>query len=228
MSELQIYSTINKCAWVNERQIALLKTLNGSGNDRIRTHEFSRAPEESTLWWFLSQAESWRLHYHLPGLSCDCWQAHGVYKCQSAGPLRGSHRGFAKKKRKKKADWKVTDLRARGLKAVIKLPCCNLWRGSVEMIVPCVFLLTHFYLNQHVDLCRTGQNILWLNMLLSLHRPGGGGATVTSSSAPYIRLLSVFLTQTGVPDEPLTMIWTPVPTHCCTMLRHLTLVGGNS
>lgn len=65
-------------------------------------------------------------------------------------------------------------------------------------------------------------------MLLSLHRPGGGGATVTSSSAPHIRLLSVFLTQTGVPDEPLTMIWTPVPTHCCTMLRHLTLVDGNS
>ena len=153
MSKLQIYSTINKCAWVNERQIALLKTLNGSGNDRIRTHEFSGAPEESTLWWFLSQAESWRLHYHLPGLSCDCWQAHGVYKCQSAGPLRGSHWGFEKKK--KNADWKVTDLRARGPKAVIKLPCCNLWCRSVDMIVPCVNLDSSILINTSIrsDVC---------------------------------------------------------------------------
>lgn len=54
------------------------------------------APEGSTLWWFLSQIENWRLHYHLPGLSCDCWQARGVYKCQSTGLHRGSDWGFAK------------------------------------------------------------------------------------------------------------------------------------
>lgn len=88
------------CAWVNERQIALLKTLNRRGNDRIRTHEFSQTREGRTLWWFLPQTQSWRLHYHLPGLSCDCWQAHWVYKYQSTGLLRGSVWGFAKKKKK--------------------------------------------------------------------------------------------------------------------------------
>lgn len=46
MSKLQIYSIINKCA-VNERQIALLNTLNRRGNDRIRTHEFSRPQREA-------------------------------------------------------------------------------------------------------------------------------------------------------------------------------------
>lgn len=183
-----MYSIINKCVWVNERQIALQKALNRRGNDRIHTHEFSRTWEGSTLWWFLSQTESWRLHYHLPGLSCDCWQAHWVYKCQRTGLLRGSVWGFA--------DWKVTDLRAKGPKGgehglAINTPCCNLWHWlSLRQIKPQVLVWLNKHASVLIDALGSGHSLgctstffwsdcglraepregLWSNMLLSLRR----------------------------------------------------------
>lgn len=199
MSKLQIYSTINKCAWVNERQIALLKTLNGSGNDRIRTHEFSGAPEESTLWWFLSQAESWRLHYHLPGLSCDCWQAHGVYKCQSAGPLRGSHWGFAKKKKMLTEKWQIYERGARKQLSSCHVAICGVdqwtWLYLVWISIR-VSWLTHL----------SGQMCVWLRALpkcLNPERTVAKHAAVTAQTSSTYSTLICFLN----PDR--SSGWTP-------------------